>query len=575
VLLTVDPFNAVNPFCRRGLALSAASQRPGDLIQTLHKIPSIEGGRTSLGEYSISIDEGSLVPKSQPIEFTYDPTFYWGTDPSYGPFAGVTLSDNSIEFSKAQAGSNFRVIAGTSRDKITRLTNVDKLRFAVDFSQYDNINQPFVNVNTYLVSRYDGMTPVTYRDSSGNIQGNTRYYDAQGGGDFNTYGIELDIFESNGYAFFQHTGHASETLFEGHPDPAKDANGGAWTYSSSSENNGDNMLNTAIDASGNKVYKPPGLIPSESEANIVTSNTYRKFRYEVDLPQETGEDMQIRRYDFDDSNYSGSYDLIWDSSWDFPGQNQNPVDINSIIDANRVGLYMFAGAQQGFVPNTGEYVATSYYPNDPRITMGWSDIEAIYSDSYSANGTTLNKTAQAKRQSLTGTSQSDNIRGSATASNLLSGRNGFDLLSGGSNTDELNGGAHADVLIGGAGNDELNGGIGGDWLNGGEGRDLLIGGSGADRYIYESVSDSGLRKSADTISEANFNNQDKIAVSRLLNEGSRFQFINDQGFTGKAGEFRLDGNSLTGDLDGDQQGDFSIRFRKSTLSFLGSEDFIA
>jgi len=516
------------------------------------------------------------VATSQSIGFTYDPTFYWGTTPV--PIAGVTFEGNSIDFDGAPAGSNFRVIAGTGRDSITRLTNVDKLRFAVDFSSYDKVSQPWVNVNAYLVSRYDGMVPVTYRDSAGNIQGTSRYYDAQGGGT-NTYGIELDIFESNGYALFQHTGHASDTLFSGNPDPAANANGGAWSYSSSSQDDDNNMLNTAL-AGGVDLWKSPSQISAVSEAKVVVDGSYQKFRIEVDLPQESGETMQIKRYDFDDDTYSGSYDLLWDSTWSFPGQDSNPVEVSSIIDANQVGLYLFAGAQQGFVPPTTDYyfnpsLANPYqYPSNPLITLGWSDIEAVYSDSYSAQGVSIDKSSISAKQSLVGSSRSDNIRGSAMAKNIISGKDGFDLLTGGSSADKLNGGAQADVLVGKAGRDVLNGGRGDDVLIGGHGADLLIGGEGADKYVYETISDSGSRSSADLIEGANFNNQDKIVISSLLSDRSRFSFINGKEFQGNAGEFRLDGTVLMGDLNGDKRADFFINFSKTSLNFLGAEDFV-
>ena len=511
---------------------------------------------------------------SESISFTPDPTFTWGNPvPGQGIFEGISTGNGSINFDGAKAGSNVRVIAGTSAQNISRLTNIDKLRFAVDFSEYDKVNQPFVNINTYLVSRFDGMVPVAYRDNNGNPVGNSKYYDAQGGGT-GTYGVELDIFESNGFAFFQHTGHASDALFDGDPDPAPDANGGAWSYSSSSINDSDNMLNTGLNAQGQKVYNPPSTISSKPEANILVDQTYLKFRYEVDMPQQEGESMQIKRYNYDDAAYSGPFDVVWDSSWSFPGQNLNPVQLNSILDANQVGLYLFAGAQQGFVPGPPEYIADFAYPSDPRVSLGWSDFEAVYSDSYSAQGETRDWRSVKTRQSFKGSAQSDSIIGSETSKNKLSGLNGYDLLTGGKASDRLSGGAHADVLSGNAGRDRIFGGTGDDWINGGRGADSIKGGKGQNKFIYTSLDDTPTRRKSDTISKANFNGQDKIDVSRIVEDSSQFSFIGEEGFSGSGAEFRLDGNFLIGDLDGDSNGDFYLEFKKTDLSSLSQSDFI-
>lgn len=511
---------------------------------------------------------------SQSISFTPDPTFTWGAPTAgTGVFEGVTVGDGSISFDGAKAGSNIRVIAGDSSNQISRLTNLDKLRFAVDFSEYDKVNQPFVNINTYLVSRFDGMVPVSYSDKNGNPVGDSRYYDAQGGGTA-TYGIELDIFESNGFAFFQHTGHSSSTLFNGNPDPAPNQNGGAWSYSSSSLNDSDNMLNTGLGSSGQKVYNPPSSISQTPEADIVVDQTYIKFRYEVDMPQQEGESMQIKRYNYDDVAYSGSFDVVWDSSWSFPGQDQNPVQLQSILDANQVGLYLFAGAQQGFVPGNAQYIADYDYPKDPRVSLGWSDFEAVYSDSYSMKGENRDWRTAKTRQSFKGSEQSDSIIGSEASKNKLNGLNGYDLLTGGKASDRLSGGAHADVLNGNAGKDLILGGPGGDWINGGRGADSIKGGAGQNKFIYTSIDDSPSRRKSDTITKANFEDQDKIDLSRITGDSSQLSFIGKKDFTGSGVEFRLDGNFLVGDLDGDGNGDFYLGFKKTDLASLGQSDFV-
>ncbi|HSL13043.1 MAG TPA: hypothetical protein VK882_02195 [Nitrososphaeraceae archaeon] len=58
-----------------------------------------------------------------------------------------------------------------------------------------------------------------------------------------------------------------------------------------------------------------------------------------------------------------------------------------------------------------------------------------------------------------------------------------------------------DKLYGGKGNDKLHGGRGDDELDGGEGSDILTGGRGADTFICDS---------ADTITDYNSAEGDKI-----------------------------------------------------------------
>ena len=178
------------------------------------------------------------------------------------------------------------------------------------------------------------------------------------------------------------------------------------------------------------------------------------------------------------------------------------------------------------------------------------------------------------RQSFKGSEQSDSIIGSETSKNKLSGLDGYDLLTGGKASDRLSGGAHADVLNGNAGKDRILGGTGDDWINGGRGADSIKGGAGQNKFIYTSIDDSPSRLKSDTITKANFDGQDKIDVSGIIGDSSQFSFIGKKDFSGSGAEFRLDGDFLVGDLDGDGNGDFYLGFKKTDLASLSQSDFV-
>jgi Ca2+-binding RTX toxin-like protein len=206
---------------------------------------------------------------------------------------------------------------------------------------------------------------------------------------------------------------------------------------------------------------------------------------------------------------------------------------------------------------------------------------------------------------LTGTALDDSIIGG----------NGNDTLMGGLGNDTLDGGKGIDSLVGGGGDDTyvinklgdtvtefddegidlaisyigsyqldahvehltlkgrsdidatgnaldntLTGNNGNNVLSGGLGADILWGHFGEDVFDFNSVLDSQLGSEGDQIMD--FAHGDRIDVSGIdadtsVDEDQAFNFIGSGAFTA-AGQLRLDGNTLSGDVDGDLLADFEI-----------------
>lgn len=189
-----------------------------------------------------------------------------------------------------------------------------------------------------------------------------------------------------------------------------------------------------------------------------------------------------------------------------------------------------------------------------------------------------------------------NVMHGSYAANLLEGLDGNDQLFGGDGGDQLFGGAGADKLYGGSGGDYLDGGDGNDVLDGGGipgekalagrarmDRDVLHGGGGNDTYtggvgastflVLDSdmvLSSRGGLKQTDTILDLNFDDGDRIDLSRIdadvLTDGQQlFHFVT--GFSKHAGEAKLAFNAATKmttlqlDIDGDGKVDYQLNIR--------------
>lgn len=123
----------------------------------------------------------------------------------------------------------------------------------------------------------------------------------------------------------------------------------------------------------------------------------------------------------------------------------------------------------------------------------------------------------------------------------------------------LIGSARADALTGGLGADTLSGGAGNDTLLGGAGADRLTGGLGADSFRFDSAGDAA----GDVVADFNAGQGDKLDL-RLMDanagvaDDQAFTFIGAGAFTNTAGQLRVSGSVVSGDVNGDGVADFQI-----------------
>jgi uncharacterized delta-60 repeat protein len=209
-------------------------------------------------------------------------------------------------------------------------------------------------------------------------------------------------------------------------------------------------------------------------------------------------------------------------------------------------------------------------------------------------------------ENVRGSSHADRITGDLLANGLLGGQ-GNDTLDGGVGADTIQGGDGEDTvdysaaggavnasiaakmatddgqgavdlftsierLVGSAFGDRLtgdgrlnwlNGGDGNDTLEGGGSRDLLTGGAGADVFVYSAVTDSAAGNTRDLIQDFTRSEGDRIDLrgidaNTLLGGVQGFSFIGTTPFSG-AGQLRISGVWVAGDVDGDGLADFEIR----------------
>jgi serralysin len=158
----------------------------------------------------------------------------------------------------------------------------------------------------------------------------------------------------------------------------------------------------------------------------------------------------------------------------------------------------------------------------------------------------------------------ENITGSPYA-DALRGNNAVNVIKGVGGNDTLLGRGGNDVLIGNAGNDILHGQAG---------RDVLFGAGGRDSFVFGSMSDSR-GSTRDTIKDFT-RGQDRIDLHNIdahtkVSGNQAFSFIGKAGFSGKAGQLKLSGGVLSGDVNGDKVADFQVNI--PGVSALSKSDF--
>lgn len=172
---------------------------------------------------------------------------------------------------------------------------------------------------------------------------------------------------------------------------------------------------------------------------------------------------------------------------------------------------------------------------------------------------------------ISGDDGADWIRGGA-GNDTLRGDLGDDDVSGGSGDDRISGGLGDDVLSAGSGHDRLWGGDGSDTLLGGGGDDLLVGGAGKDKmtgggganvFVIGAVDHSAPGWAGRDVITDFVVGMDRLELNWIdadvgTAEDDAFSFIGATEFSGRAGELRLSGTLLEGDVNGDGIADLQV-----------------
>ena len=177
-------------------------------------------------------------------------------------------------------------------------------------------------------------------------------------------------------------------------------------------------------------------------------------------------------------------------------------------------------------------------PNDRVVEVAGEGTDTMF---VSASDALIEMAANVENLTLLGTATSVSVEGNELA-NVIRGN---DL---GTDPDGY--------LAGNGGNDWIYGGAASDRIYGDLGDDRLVGGAGADLFIFIAGSDPTQSVIGDRDTVYAFETGvDQLAIGF---DGASLAYIGGANFTGTAGEVRYDGNSVTGDADGDGVADFEI-----------------
>ncbi|WP_281407021.1 DUF5801 repeats-in-toxin domain-containing protein [Mesorhizobium sp. B2-1-3] len=197
------------------------------------------------------------------------------------------------------------------------------------------------------------------------------------------------------------------------------------------------------------------------------------------------------------------------------------VQVNGVMNISAASTTTVANTETGNLTGTGV---------DDSITLTGTQLNAILTGSGTINlggGTadTINLiSTSSELNTLGGTDTS--IAGveaisaaGATAAVIIA-------LTSQSEAFTLTGSGFNDTLIGGSGSDTILGGAGADTITGGAGADTLSGGADADRFRW--TEDSSIPGNADTITDYNFGQGDKIDLQSIvgtINKGTAINYV--------------------------------------------------
>ncbi|MEP7300972.1 MAG: calcium-binding protein [Caldimonas sp.] len=213
-----------------------------------------------------------------------------------------------------------------------------------------------------------------------------------------------------------------------------------------------------------------------------------------------------------------------------------------------------SGADYYYVDSVGDSVAEG----------ASADIDTVSSSISYTLGNNLENLVLSGAALIDGTGNllANAITGNST-DNTLSGLDGNDTISGGSGDDTIDGGIGNDSLSGGKGADIMTGGTGIDTLVGGIGTDFLTGGTAADTFDFNALNESTVGAGRDVITDFSHGAGDKIDLSgidanTLIATDQQFSYIGGAAFSA-AGQLRLVGDILYGDVNGDGVADFELQ----------------
>ena len=228
---------------------------------------------------------------------------------------------------------------------------------------------------------------------------------------------------------------------------------------------------------------------------------------------------------------------------------EDSIDFSAIAGTSFIGSTQFSGV-------AGEIRYSGYYIMIDSDGDAEANVSLYFSSSFNFTETVAGSgiLTLADNQSFNGTDNGES-------------------LSGGPGNDTLSGLSGNDTLFGGDGNDILQGDDGNDILEGGLGIDALTGGNGADIFRFTSPNDfsaSGDYYYGNGDSITDFGDGDQILIT--------FQgigFIGDTAFSGVPGQYRVSGDGLAFDFDGDKNNDSYINLSNLTSSRIALEETVS
>ncbi len=226
------------------------------------------------------------------------------------------------------------------------------------------------------------------------------------------------------------------------------------------------------------------------------------------------------------------------------------IDFSAIVGLSFIGNNPFSGV-------AGEVRYSGYYITIDSDGDAEADVSLYFSSSFNFIETTAGSSILklAANQTVNGTGSADNLSGDA----------GSDSLFGSSGNDTLAGGEGNDILQGDDGNDVLDGGLGVDTLTGGNGADIF-------RFTgpndFSTIGDSYGHYYGDTITDFSDGDQVKFSFEGI-------GFIGDTAFSGVPGQYRVSGDGLAFDFDGDKNNDSFITMLNLTASRIALEETVS